>query len=226
MAVMIPDPPLDFHGSPGEQAVYEALRALPAHVHVFHSLRWIRTPGSNLVAQGESDFLVFDPDHGVLVIEVKSGGIRVEAGQWYQRNLATRVEHRMQDPVAQADRSRWFLISHLEQRLGAQAFCPVYHAVWFPSVRFPRQPLPVDLYPAMLLDADSLAAPVEAVRSAFAFGSGAPRTVQLDKSDARRVIDLLAPTIYAVPSIRQTLDARERTFVRLTTEQAKVLDFL
>jgi hypothetical protein len=32
MVVMIPDPPLDFHGSPGEQAVYEGFAAW----HVVH----------------------------------------------------------------------------------------------------------------------------------------------------------------------------------------------
>jgi hypothetical protein len=62
MAIMIPDPPIDFHGSPGERAVYEALRTLPDNVHVFHSLRWIRAPGTSVAPQGESDFLVFDPD--------------------------------------------------------------------------------------------------------------------------------------------------------------------
>jgi hypothetical protein len=226
MAVMIPDPPLDFHGSPGERAVHEALRALPSRVFVFHSLRWIRTPGTGRAVQGEGDFVVFDPERGVLVIEVKSGGIRVEAGCWYQRNLSTLVEERMQDPVAQADRSRWFLIQHLKQRLAASAHCPVYHAVWFPSCQFPRRGLPPDLHPEMVLDAESLASPAEAVEAAFAFGSGSPRAVNLGKHDARQVLDLLAPTINAVPSIRQTIEARERAYVRLTGEQSKVLDFL
>ncbi|MCB9570882.1 MAG: NERD domain-containing protein [Kofleriaceae bacterium] len=224
--MMIPDPPLDYNGSPGEQAVYEALRTLPSHIHVFHSLRWVRTPGSNRVAQGESDFVVFDPARGALVIEVKSGGIRLELGQWYQRNLTTKVENPIQNPVAQADRSRWFLISHFERRLRADAFCPVYHAVWFPSCEFPRHSLPADLHPPMVLDARSLASPADAIDAAFAFGSGAPRNVHLDKNDARSLVDALAPTIYAVPSIRQSVEARERTYVRLTAEQAKVLDFL
>lgn len=226
MAIMIPDPPLDFHGSPGERAVYDALRTLPESVHVFHSLPWIRTPGTRTAPQGESDFLVFDPERGLIVIEVKSGGIRVDAGQWYQRNLTTQIENRMQNPAEQANRSRWFLINHLEQRLGLKIDCPVYHAVWFPSVCFPRQGLPPDLHPAMVLDADSLASPIAAVHAAFAFGSGAPRAVQLDTNDARRVIQVLAPTLYAVPSIRQAIETRERTFVRLTAEQARVLDFL
>jgi hypothetical protein len=226
MAIMIPDPPLEFHGSPGEQAVYEALRTLPDSVHVFHSLRWIRTPGMRAAREGESDFLVFDPDRGLLVIEVKSGGIRVEAGAWYQRNLSTLIEKQMQNPVEQANRSRWFLIEYLEARLGAQIPCPVYHAVWFPSVRFPRQGLPPELHPAMVMDADTLSNPAEAVRAAFAFGSGGPRPAQIARHEVRHVLQALAPTVYAVPSIRQGIETRERTFVRLTAEQARVLDFL
>ena len=227
MATMIPDPPLDFHGSPGEQAIYEALRSLPDHIYVFHSLRWIRQPGTDLRAsQGESDFLVFDPSRGVLVLEVKSGGIRYEAGQWHQRNLATGVEYRMQDPEAQANRSRYFLINRFEQHLPHGAECPVYHAVWFPSVRVPRNALPPHLPAPMLLDADAFSAPGTAIDAAFAFGSGGPRSAALRPGDKQRVLELLAPTVYAVPSIRQSMDTRERTFIRLTMEQARVLDFL
>jgi hypothetical protein len=67
--------------------VYEALRTLPDNVYVFHSLRWIRAPGTSVAPQGESDFLIFDPDRGLLVIEVKSGGIHVDAGYWYHNDL-------------------------------------------------------------------------------------------------------------------------------------------
>lgn len=226
MAIMIPDPPLDFHGSPGERAVYDALRSLPASIHVFHSLPWIKTPGTRTAAEGESDFLVFDPARGLLVIEVKSGGIRLDSGHWYQRNLSTQIERRMQNPAEQANRSRWFLIHHLEHRLGTKIDCPVYHAVWFPSVRFPRTGLPPDLQPAMVLDADSLQDATAAVADAFDFGSGAPRRSQLKANEARMVVSTLAPTVYAVPSIRQAMETRERIFVRLTAEQARVLDFL
>jgi NAD(P)-dependent dehydrogenase (short-subunit alcohol dehydrogenase family) len=227
MATMIPDPPFDFHGSRGEQAVYESLRTLGAHVVVLHSLRWIRTPGHDPGAsQGEGDFLVFDPERGVLVIEVKSGGIRCAAGRWYQRNRANNVELLMQDPEAQADRTRHALISRFRDGLPKGAVCPVYHAVWFPSVQFPKASLPSQLHRKMVLDADDLEAPEPAIEEAFAFGSGRPTHALLEPRDRRKVLELLAPTIYAVPSIRQAVDARDRTFVRLTGEQARVLDFL
>lgn len=222
MATLIPDPPLDFHGSPGEQAVYEALRLLPDGVIVLHSLRWIRSGHG----QGEGDFIVFDPARGVLVIEVKSGGIRFENGVWWQTNQGTGIEKQMKDPEAQASRTRFDIIESLNSILPSDATCPVYHAVWFPSVRFPRSALPPQLKPEMILDVDDLRDPRRGIDAAFAFGSGLAREAKLSKAATRRVLEALAPTIHAVPSMRQSVESRDKTFVRLTMEQARVLDYL
>lgn len=228
MAILIPTEPLDFHGSPGEQEVFDAMRKLDARCYVFHSLRWIRdfrdrTPNA---AQGEGDFLVFDPLQGLLVLEVKSGGIRFEAGCWLQKNLGTGEENRMQDPEAQADRTRWFLINHLKKVLGDSVRCPVYHAVWFPSVNFPKNGLPPNLHPPMVLDRGSLKAPSDSINAAFAFGSSNPRPVKIGNSDIRRILNAVAPSVCAAPSMRHALEVRERAFLRLTEEQARVLEFL
>jgi hypothetical protein len=229
MAVMIPDRPADFHGSPGERSAFQALRALDARCYVFHSLRWMRaaaprtSPGA---AQGEGDLVVFDPERGLLVIEVKSGGIRCEPGRWHQTNLATRVEQPMQDPEAQADRTRWHFDSLLNAKLGRVADCPVYHAVWFPSVDFPKEGLPPNMVAPMVLDRAALVAPASAIATAFAYGSGRPRPVILTSADVKRVLEVLAPCLHAAPSMRHALDVREQAFVRLTEEQSRVLDYL
>ncbi len=227
MAVMIPNQPLDFHGSPGEQAVWKALRQLDEHCYIFHSLRWIRAETrTRSGGEGEGDFVVFDPAHGLLVIEVKSGGIRYESGQWYQTNLGTKKEKPIQDPEVQANRTRWLLIDTIRDRLGSTFACPVYHAVWFPSVDFPKQGLPLAYHPPMVLDAASLLTPADAVRCAFRFGSGRPAAVSLSPKDARRIVQVIAPALHAAPSMRKTFEEREQAFVRLTQEQARVLDFL
>lgn len=228
MAVMIPNDPIDFHGSPGEQAVFEALRALDPRCYVFHSLRWIRAAqmGSAIAPQGEGDFIVFDPFRGILVIEVKSGGIRYEAGRWFQTNLASGIERPMQDPEQQADRTRWFLREHLKTRLRPTVVCPVAHAVWFPSVDLALTNLPPNLPRAMVLDRKSLDDPTCAVDEAFVFGSGRATPAKIPGSEVQRVVAAIAPTVCAAPSMRHALENRDRAFFRLTEEQARVLDFV
>ncbi|WP_420870669.1 nuclease-related domain-containing protein [Enhygromyxa salina] len=88
----MPNSPLTFNGSEGEREVFEALRLLSNDVYVFHSLRWIGNPSrGRRCAQGEADFVVFDPRRGILVIEVKGGIIEVEDRRWFQTNRATGV---------------------------------------------------------------------------------------------------------------------------------------
>ncbi len=234
MAVMIPDQPIDCHGSPGERVVFEALRGIDSRYYVFHSLRWIRAEGARgrpnqlgqVAPQGEGDFVLFDPQRGILVIEVKSGGIRFEAGRWFQLNLGTGIEYPMQDPEAQANRTRFFLDDHLKTRLPATIACPVYHAVWFPSGEVSRAGLPPHLPSQILLDRASLGNPAEAINEAFCFGSGERRRVSIGSGDVKRILDALAPRLDVAPSMRHSLENRERAFIRFTEEQARVLDYL
>ncbi len=226
MATMVPDKPLDFHGSPGERETFEALRALPARCVVFHSLGWLRDGGPNRPAEGEGDLVVADPERGLLVIEVKSGGIRVEGGQWYQTNRGDGRERPMKDPVEQARRTRWFLKDRIEKTFRNALRCPVYHGVWFPSVEFPRTGLPLNCPPELVLDRAALTDTIREVDRAFAFGSGRPEQARMSPAEFQRVLAELAPTFEAVPSVRSATEERERTFVRLTAEQALVLDYL
>ena len=81
---MIPSAVKNFHGSKGEEKVYNALRSLPDSITVIHSFRWLH-PGkqrrvyTRVGTQGEGDFVLFDPNQGVLVIEVKGRRYLVRA---------------------------------------------------------------------------------------------------------------------------------------------------
>src|SRR5262249_29897763 len=94
MARMIPTTPPTFHGSQGEERVFRALRTLPDEVVVIHSLRWlhpgnVRALTSQLGAQGEGDFVLFDPALGIMGVEVTGGDVWCEHGEWRQRNRRT-----------------------------------------------------------------------------------------------------------------------------------------
>lgn len=98
-----------FRRSPGEAAVYSALRALPDTIVVIHGLHTlIRREDQQQPDWGEADFVVLDPDRGILVVEVKGGAVRYDPDQdaWWIRGQRNR-EVRISDPARRAaDRLR------------------------------------------------------------------------------------------------------------------------
>ncbi len=52
--------------------------------------------GSRSQADGEADFIIFDPRYGVLVIEVKDGNISYEGGRWYSTTRDTHEKNEIE----------------------------------------------------------------------------------------------------------------------------------
>lgn len=107
MARMIPDVPSTserFRRSPGEAAVYTALRTLPDPIVVIHGLHTlVRHDGQPRPDQGEADFVVLDPARGMLVVEVKGGTVLYDPDQdaWWLR-MAPDHKVQISDPAERA----------------------------------------------------------------------------------------------------------------------------
>ncbi len=69
---------------------------LPDDWHVFHSAGWIHRDPKRGARVGEIDFVLCQPDRGVVCIEVKGGGIKVEGSAWFRRVKGE--WQRMKDP--------------------------------------------------------------------------------------------------------------------------------
>lgn len=225
---MIPDTPIDFNKSQGEKEVFNALKELEDKFYVFHSVRWITSHKTQLRAvQGEADFAIFHPENGLLVIEVKSGLIRCSGRYWYQTNRATGVEYEIQDPEAQANRSRFELITRLRDRLPIGENCLVGHAVWFPSGKFNKNTLPLNYPESIVLDIDSLLKPKEAIAKVYEWWSyNSPIFHNLSATGVQKVLELIAPTFFVISSLRASFEKRDRQFIQMTKQQSSILDFL
>lgn len=221
MAKMIPHTAYET-GSEGEDRIFESLQtSLPDNYTVFHSVRWIGSDRKR--SQGEADFIVFHPQKGVLIIEVKAGIISVDNNRtWYQTNRNTGIKKEIFDPEKQADESKFKFIALL-----GNINCLVCHAVWFPSVSFPKNNLPPNYHPDMILDGESVLNPEKAIENVFNYWSKQlKRTTQLNKAQEESVIQKIAPTLNLLPSLKLDFDNREQRFVKLTNEQIRILDFL
>ena len=68
---------LDNKGAPpSEQDVYKLFKSLNNDWFIWHSVEWMEKKGTKPLLLGESDFLVFNPNYGFLILEVKGGAIR------------------------------------------------------------------------------------------------------------------------------------------------------
>lgn len=224
MAIFIPNLPEDFNSSYGEMKVYESFRVLDNNYTIFHSWSWIGT-GKQIL--GEADFVVMHPQKGLLVIEVKSGGIEYKNGEWLQTNTRSGFTKRI-DPFIQAKKSQFEIIERLRNKLSRYNTPMVCHCVWFTSIVVPDDALlPAEAPRELILDEKSLDIPNQAVDRAFDFWLNKIRfSTNLDSNQARDVKDVLCPYFHVVPRLKTTAADVEQFYIQLTNQQIALLNFL
>ena len=216
----------DFHGSEGEELAYHALETLGDDYMVFHSYCWLGD-GVRTAAQGEADFLVLHPRHGILAIEVKAGGIAYENGAWQQTNRNTGEMHVIY-PFQQAERSRQRVLAEMQKRM-QQNIPLVGKAVWFTSVQIPQgKPLPLESPRDIILDADDLRDPKERLEHIYAYWRRILHIPERTQSQAefQQVIRILQPVFRIVETLSSVSAAVEQSTARLTNAQFALLEYL
>jgi len=216
----------DFHGSEGERLAYHALEMLGDDYTVFHSYCWLGD-GVRTAAQGEADFLVLHPRHGILAIEVKAGGIAYEGGAWQQTNRNTGETHAIY-PFQQAERSRQRVLAELQKRM-QQNIPLVGKAVWFTSVQIPMgKALPLESPRDIILDADDLRDPKERLEHIYAYWRGILHIPERTQSPAefQQTIRILQPVFRIVETLAAVSAAVEQSTARLTNAQFALLEYL
>ena len=121
-----------------EGKVYDAFqKELKGEWNLFYNVNWIgkRRPERGN-EDGEIDFLLAHPEKGILVIEVKGGGIEYDARSrnWHSIDRNS-IKNPIKDPFQQAKENKYYLIQKLkEAAFFAQKKFLVGTAVFFPSI--------------------------------------------------------------------------------------------
>ena len=208
----------------GEIQIYEALEKLPDEYIIFYSLHWNKK-SKYKVEWGESDFTVFHPKKGILVIEVKSGKIKCKDGKWEQTNTKTLEMKLMKDPMVQAERSKHAFIDLLEKNNSREY--RVECAVWFTSAE--NYSVLGDLPPVYkegnLLVKNDIANIEKAINRVFDY-YGFRENPFYDKNDEKNVIRKLSPEFDIIPSISNIIEEGEYYFNRMTREQTLLIEYL
>ena len=118
-----------------EADVYRACRDhLPDDIVVFFDMHILHR--GKRVHEGEADFVVLDPGRGILVLEVKGGGIGYDPATrtWTFRNRH-RVVETIDDPFRQASTNKHVLLDMLRGHpRGLRHRVVAGHAVLFPDL--------------------------------------------------------------------------------------------
>ncbi len=113
--------------------VWEGLRKLDDSWTIHHSVEW-QADRDGVPDDGEVDFVLISPNHGVIVMEVKGGEIQVTSDAWYSVD-GSRERHKIKNPFSQVQSSKRALIGHIKRSLVRSPRIPFGHVVAFPGVR-------------------------------------------------------------------------------------------
>lgn len=195
-----------------ERKVAAALKTLPDSWIVFHSVSW-QSKRSGRQGDGEADFLVVHPRKGMLVIEVKGGGIEIDRGRWTTTDRRG-DKHEIKNPFDQATASKHALLGWLRSH-GLMDRLRVGHGVVFPDMRS----LPIvgpAAQPAISLIKSDLDAPLEAITKCMEHWE---LEANLSLKEINKLVSLLAPTVDVRPDLSSASADAEAELLVLTAEQ-------
>lgn len=157
-------------GNPGERTVARALlEQLPRRVEVFHSFNWLARSTRGTLLEGECDFILLEPEKGLLFVEVKGGSLLFDGRKWVREVDSGRRELN-KDPFAQAQRGMHEIVDIVGRRYGRKSTgLPFAYgfAVAFPDCRVSGW-LPPNIQPELILDAAKLKTVPDAIKRIFA----------------------------------------------------------
>jgi hypothetical protein len=222
---MVPFPMLPTE-STAERRLYEGfMEQLDESYVVYHSVDWVLSGRHDAPEQGEADFVIAQPDLGVLVVEAKGGQLRYEpdSRRWYQRGRGG--EHALRDdPFHQAKSEMHSLMRILEAQRG--------WARWRPSigcgVALPDAMYEHDAHPGApavdVIDHDDLDRLGERVAEIMR------RWRRPDRSFGGEGMNALSmalgyQTEYRTP-LRLVFNEEDRRIIELTEEQAYLRSFV
>lgn len=220
-----------------EQLVYDELKKLPNDYIIFHSVQWVRKNLNRNFTWYENDYLIFHRDYGILLLEVKGGHCYFKDGLMHQQNTVTKevkILEEGNDPLSQAQRGIQHFRKIIEKTaLKHEGSICIEPLIWFPSCVFdPNQSLPPNYHNVSFAVLDSTAlssqsdVPLEQRLKEIYDSYGSQRKTVLSEQQVEWIKNLIAPDFDLIPSPSIVKTEIENAFIRLTSEQAVLLDYI
>lgn len=217
MARLIPNT-CDLERRPfSERLVFNAIKAhLSDAWVVFHSFDYVSRDLNRKRWDGEIDFLLYNPNLGILILEVKGGSIAHRNGEWFQND-------HLIDPVVQAKRNKYALRTLLEKALHRDIPLRFAHAVCFPDCSAERKNWPLEAK-GIVLTGDKLPG-IEEFATAVLEAAQLPTHLSgtIAEGDIMRV---LTPFFEYGERLIDRITIEERQFFLFTEQQCAILNAL
>ena len=236
MARMVPtldEAELNLLSSRGEAFFYRECRdALPSDWLVLFSVPWVSTTIGGRPHDGEADFVVFVPGGGLLVIEVKGGGVEFDpsSAKWYSSDRHS-VRHVIKDPFKQAVQEKATIIAILRSDARWQSahsgWLVAGHAVLLPDVeRVDGAISPMS--PREIVGGRREMASIQKwIQQVLHYWAGdathARGAVGLNRHAMDVAATILCGRLEARPLVSSVLAEEERVRILLTEQQSRVL---
>jgi hypothetical protein len=224
---MIPPVMVSDNHSGAERQVFALLQGLDDEGEGWRCFHSLNLAHHEYKVLGELDFLVLTP-RGLMVLEVKGGGVSCNNGLWTFTDRFGTVHRRSESPFQQAKSGMFSLRRTLEKTLSVgvlDRFAFGYGAI-FPDCEFDVRS--IEWPPEVVLDARRIRADKglrRYLRGLLTYWRGAARVhATASREDLDNVTRLLRPDFDLVPSLRARADQLGTAMERLTEAQYAILD--
>ena len=232
MAKMYPGSIEKMNAPYSESEVYKSLSGLDDTFIIFHSVQWVKRNLTKSFTWYENDFLILSKKYGILVLEVKGGRIYFADGLFHQVNLDTKEDVILDegnDPLSQAKRGVYHFKKILESKIkGISQRISIEPCVWLPSTDIKdcnKMPLLYEEAKKAILDVSSLKNSKKALNEVYDFYN-AETITNITDEEFNVIRDAIAPDFDLIPSPSIIKGELDNIFLRLTNEQAGLLDYL
>ena len=214
--------------SDAERVLFDAFRdQLSDRRTVLAGVNWIYANHRGQGRTAEADFVVLDPDRGMLVIEVKGGEVGFDGaqGRWYSISRGG-YDNTIKNPIEQARGAYYDLRGMLQGSYSTSRFdFPGGHAVAFTDGIVERDSLPPDLPRAIVLDKsdmDDLDRRIDSIFQFWTAGGSRPP----GEAGVEAVVGMLAKSWQIKTPLVLDLEREAQEIRTLTEGQFGLLRFI
>lgn len=211
--------------SNAEKKMYDVLQRLDMEdAYVLHSLG---LPKHQSKIYGEIDFVVVCK-RGVACLEIKGGRVECREGKWFFIDRYGEEREKPEGPFAQVTGNMFSLLTAIRSKFANNQhikFFLMACGVVFPDIEF--KSTSQEIIPEIVYDSRTENI-TDYINGIFDYWEGRQHRepAKLSKNDVKDIVNYLRGDFTFIPTLRDRLDNIEKRLVRLTNEQAQIMNAL
>ncbi len=211
--------------SSAEKKMFDVLRELDLDdAYVLHSLG---LPKHRSKIYGEIDFVIVSK-RGVACLEIKGGRVECREGKWIFTDRYGVEREKPEGPFAQVTGNMFSLLTQLKNKFANNPHMKNLLAgcgVVFPDIEF--KSASQEVIPEIVYDSRTSSI-TDYINDVFDYWETRQhrKPSKLSPSDVKDIVNFLRGNFTFMPALRDRLDSVEKKLIRLTNEQAQIMNAL